>query len=72
MRLKKFNELNEDVYEQSDNEILADKYHVRDFTIKGIDKLDDEEVVFVGYDFGSELSYLTINFNNKTIKMEKE
>lgn len=69
MKLKRFNEDLE--YQQSDDEELADQYGVRDMTISGLIKIDDNEIIFECRDFDSELCHLKIDFNKRTMKVVK-
>ena len=50
-------------------EDLADKYEVRDFKIEGIETLNNNELVFVGYNYANDLSYLTVDFNQKSLEV---
>jgi len=69
--IKKFNQLFEGQEEELEEESLADKFGVGDFKIKGIIKKDENEVVFIGRSHDI-LAYLTINFNDKTIKVVED
>ena len=69
--IKKFGELFEGQEEELDHEMLANKFGVGNFKIKGIIEMNENKVVFIGRSYDI-LSYLTINWNDKTIKVVKE
>lgn len=53
-------------------EKIADKYGVKNFKIRGIVAMDDNLVVFFGNNHKQEISYVTIDFIEKTIRIKKD
>ena len=48
-------------------ESIADQYGVKGFRVRGIDKIDDQQVIFVGHNITNDSANVIINFNDKTI-----
>jgi len=71
MNIKRFKLFEEGEHQLNDDELLADQHNVRDFLITGIDRFNNDEIVFNGRNSG-DLMYLSINFNNKKIKVTYE
>jgi len=71
MNIKRFKLFEEGEHQLNDDELLADQHRVRDFLITGIDKFDNDEIVFNGRNSG-DLMYLSIDFNTKKIKVTYE
>ena len=69
MKIKRYNELFENKNSMQVQEELAEKYEVKDFKIEGIDTMNDKEITFIGMNYVHDLSYLTVDFNKKSIEV---
>ena len=71
MKIKRYDEfLLEYNNSLKSEEDLAEKYEVKDFKINGIDTMDENEITFIGFNYVHDLSYLTIDFNKKSLEVK--